>query len=153
MGKIKITLLIIIIIVLILVAVAIVLNIDKIKLGLGDFGKIEIAKEIYGFPAEIKKISNQTLTLEASIPLADASQKPAKGTLKILVGDQTKVIKLKFPETIIDTQKQIYPEGSLSNFSELKAGDKINISSKENLSDKIRAGVKFPVELIYIVEN
>lgn len=151
MGKIKITLLIIIIVVIVLVAAALIIKFGG--LGSKSLKNADIMKEIYGFSATIKKIDNNILTLEASIPLADMTQMPASTTLKITVDDQTQITKLKFPTEITDTTQPIYPKETQIQLSDLKLGDIINVSSAVNIYENLKNGTEFAITSIFITEK
>ena len=151
MGKIKLTLLIIIIVVIALVVAALIINPGI--LGNKSLKNADIMKEIYGFSATIKKIDNNTLTLEASIPLADLTQVPTSTTLKITVDDQTQITKLKFPTEITDTTKPIYPKETQIQLSDLEPGDVISVSSAVNIYENLKNGTEFTITGIFITEN
>lgn len=151
MGKIKITLLIIIIVVIALVAAALIIKPGG--LSNKSLKNVDIAKEIYGFSATIKKIDNNVLTLEASIPLTDMTQMPTSTTLKITVDDQTQITKLKFPTEIANTTKPIYPKETPISLSDLKAGDIISVSSAVNIYNNLKNGAEFSITGIFITEN
>jgi hypothetical protein len=111
--------------------------------------KPEIFKEIYGFSAEIKEIGEKTLTLEALIPLTNGE--PAKKTIKVVITDQTKIFKLKFPEEIpVDSAQTIRPEEEEIKIGELKVGDKVDIGTSINVAEQIRKGSAFEVNQIFI---
>jgi len=151
MGKINIILLIIIIIVVVLIAAAIIINPDILTTN--SLKNADIAKEIYGFAATIKKINNNILTYEAMIPLADLTKEPIKTTLKTTISDETKIIKLKFPADIINATESVYPEQIPLKLSDLKVGDIINISSTANIYDSLKNGTEFAINDIFIVEK
>ncbi len=123
----------------------------KNQAGAGEITNVEIASEIYGFTGEIKEIKDNTLTLEATIPLADAQKEPTKITLTALVTDQTKIIKLKFPTEIKDKTKPVYPEETVMKLSNLKVGDKIDVAAINNLSEKIQNNTEFSLDRILII--
>jgi len=154
MGKIKISLLIIIIVVIALIAVAVILMLSD-QPGISDnkIKDLDIAKEIYGFAGEIKKIEGKTLTLAALIPLTDFTIEPAKTTIEITIDDQTRIARLKFPKNIQSGTKSIYPKETIIGLSDLKVGDNINISSKTNIYDNLKNGTDFVVNDIFITED
>jgi hypothetical protein len=157
MKKAKIFILIIAIIALIAAVVLAIVSAPpqigpgKNQAGAGEITNVEIASEIYGFTGEIKEIKDNTLTLEATIPLADIQKEPIKITLTALVTDQTKIVKLKFPTTIKDKTKPVYPEETVIKFSDLKVGDKIDVAAIKNLSEKIENGTEFSLDRILII--
>ena len=154
MGKIKIPLLIIIVVVIILLVTALVLMLnDQPRISDNKIENLDIAKEIYGFPGEIKEIKDKTLTLTALIPLVDLTQELVKTTIEITIDDQTKITKLIFPTEIKDNTEQIYPEEVSLQLSDLKVGDNINISSKVNIYDSLKNGTDFVVTDIFVIEN
>jgi len=154
MGKIKIPLLIIIVVVIILLVTALVLMLnDQPRISDNKIENLDIAKEIYGFPGEIKEIKDKTLTLAALIPLVDLTQELVKTTIEIKIDDQTKITKLIFPTEIKDNTEQIYPEEVSLQLSDLKVGDNINISSKVNIYDSLKNGTDFVVTDIFVIEN
>lgn len=154
MGKIKIPLLIIIVVVIILLVVAVVLMLNgQLGINSNKIKNLDIAKEIYGFPAEIKGINDETLTLMALIPLADLTKEPVKATIKVTTDDQTKITKLIFPTEIKDNTEQIYPEEVSLQLSDLKVGDNINVFSKVNIYDSLKNGTDFVVTDIFVIEN
>lgn len=117
----------------------------------GSLKSVEIAKEFYGFSATIKDIDGKTLTVEGSIPAASGG--PVTGTVKISVVDETKIVKLKFPSEIEDKTKPVYPEEIVLKFSDLKVGDKINISCTTNISENIKANEPIIAGNIFIIEQ
>ena len=157
MKKAKIVLVIIIIVIIVFAVLKFVLLPRKTTLNTNPTGggaiNIEIAKEIYGFSAEIKAINGKTLTLDASIPLADTTKTPEKISVKAVVNDTTKIVKLKFPTEIKDKTKPVYPEETPLNFSDLKVGDKINVAVASNVSDNIKNGTEITLITIFIVEK
>jgi len=158
MKKAKIVLVIIIIVIIVFAVLKFVLLPRKTTLNTNPTGggaiNIEIAKEIYGFSAEIKAINGKTLTLDASIPLADTTKTPEKISVKAVVDDTTKIVKLKFPKDIpADSKAPVYPEETPLNFSDLKVGDKINVAVASNVSDNIKNGTEITLTTIFIVEK
>lgn len=159
MKKAKIFILIIIIVAVITaVVLAIVIAPPKIGPGKNQKGadettKVEIAEEIYGFSAEVKKIENETLFLDASIPLADATKTPITISVRALVNDATKIVKLKFPTEIKDKTKPVYPEETPLKFNDLKVGDKIDVAAATNISDNIKNSTEFTLTNIFIIEK
>jgi len=157
MKKTKMVLVIIIIVIIIFAVLKFVLLPRKTTPNTNPTGggaiNIEIAKEIYGFSAEIKAINGKTLTLDASIPLADTTKTPEKISVKAVVNDTTKIVKLKFPTEIKDKTKPVYPEETPLNFSDLKVGDKINVAVASNVSDNIKNGTEITLITIFIVEK
>lgn len=157
--KAKLPLIIVIVVVVILVVVAVILGNAK-KTGeegtsgeLTDLKSVELAQEIYGFSADIKAIKDKTLTLEAWVPLADETAEPVKGLIKARVTDNTKIVKLTFPEEIpTDTAEPIYPEEINMTFEELKVGDSIDIGTVDNVSENIKNGTEFLLSHIFIIE-
>jgi hypothetical protein len=147
MGKIKLILLVIILVIAGLIIVTLVLNPTKNSAPLKN---IEIAKEIYGFSATIQKINGDTLTLESIIPLIDLTQEPIKTTVKAFVNDDTRIIKLKFPD---ETQNELIPEETIIELKDLRAGDKITVSSATNASDSIKNNEKFLLTDIFLIEK
>lgn len=125
----------------------------KNQKGAGEATKIEIAEEIYGFSAEIKKIEGKTLTLDASISLADATKTPTTISVRALVNDATKIVKLKFPTEIKDETKPVYPEETPLKFNDLKVGDKIDVAAAANISDNIKNSTEFTLTNIFIIEK
>ena len=98
-----------------------------------------IAEEIYGFSGEIKEIYlDKILSVETRILLADPEKEPIKEMVKIRVTDETKILKLKFPEKIPEgSTEPIFPEKTEISFSDLKVGDKIDIEIPDNVYEKI----------------
>ena len=147
--KIELPLIIGIILIIALVVVAIIFGGKKA----GDEVSLEnIADEIYGFSGVIEKIKDKTLTLDAWIPMADIEQNPAKAAVKTLVTDNTKIVRLKFPEDISNTNEPIYPEETRILFEDLKIGDKIDIGTADNISEKIKNKQEFEIKHIFIIE-
>lgn len=97
-----------------------------------------IAEEIYGLSGEIKEIKDRTLLVEVNILLADPEKEPIKETVEIVVTDETKIFKLKFPEEIPEGSiEPIFPEKTEISFGDLKIGDKIDIEIPNNVYEKI----------------
>lgn len=157
MLKLKPPLLITIIVVIVLVILAIILFPTKKKESqestITSLKDVNIAKEIYGFSAEIKVIKDKTLTLDASIPLTDTTKTPEKISVKAVVNDATKIIKMKFPAEPAEKDKPVFPQETPLKFSDLKVGDKINIAFRENVSDKLKAGEQLTIKDLFIVEK
>jgi hypothetical protein len=149
MGKIKIVLLVIILIVVALIVVALLVKPIQTN-NSSELKNVDIAKEIYGFSAIIKKISGDTLTLESSIPLSDLTQEPFKTTLRAFVDDGTKIIKLKFP---VKAEGEIIPEETEIKLKDLKVGDNVTVTSATNAYDELKNGKKFLLINIFIVEK
>lgn len=154
--KAKLPLIIVIIVVIALVVVAIVIGMSKKEGEEGTQGEafkdVEIAKEIYGFSAEIKEINDKALTLESYVPLADEKAEPVKGIVKAKITDNTKIVKLVFPKQITEGTEAVQPEETEMKFEDLKVGDKINISATNNVSENIKNGTEFEIkDIFYIV--
>jgi len=143
-----------IVVIVAIVVVAIILLYENQSTGpTGSDVKNEIAKEIYGLTGTIKKIKGKTLTLEALIPPVDAQKSQVGATIKTTVTDQTKIVKIKFPEDVAtDSKEPVYPEETVLNFSDLKVGDKIDIGMTENVYEKIINQTEFDINTIYIIE-
>lgn len=157
--KAKLPLIIVIIVVIALVVVAIVIGTPKKEGEEGTQGEavksfkdIEIAKEIYGFSAEIKEINDKTLTLESYVPLADEKAEPVKGIVKAKITDNTKIFKLIFPKETTKNTEPVQPQEIEMKFEDLKVGDKINIGATNNVSENIKNGTEFEInDIFYIV--
>ncbi len=154
--KAKILLVVLIVILIVLITVAAILEIskrekeEKEEKGLKE---VEFAKRIYGFPAEIKEIQGKSLVLEGLIPLADAEREPVKKIVKAIVTDQTKIVKLEFPEEILaDVSEPVYPKEMEIEFEELKIGEKVSISTIGNVSEKIKNGQEFEINKIFVTK-
>lgn len=113
---------------------------------------VEIAEEIYGFSAEIKEIKNKTLLLKAWVSLVDTKKDPVRPMVTAIVNEQTKIVRLKLPEIIEDNTEPIYPKETEMSFDELKVGDKIDIGTIENISEKIKNKTEFILSHIFIIE-
>lgn len=97
-----------------------------------------IAEEIYGLSGEIKEIKDKTLLVEVNIILADPMKEPIKQMVKIKVTDETRILKLKFPEEIPEGSiEPIFPEKTEISFNDLEVGDKIDIEIPDNVYEKI----------------
>ena len=143
-----------IVVIVAIVVVAIILLYENRSTGpTGADVKDEIAKEIYGLTGSIKKIGGKTLTLGALIPPLDAQKAQVEATIKATVTDQTKIVKIKFPEDVAaDSKQPVYPEETILNFSDLKVGDKIDIGTTENVYEKIINQTEFDINTIYIID-
>lgn len=151
MNKKNLLILAIVVIIAIVVVAIILFGKNKDNGPTGSDVKNEIAKEIYGLAGTIKKIKDKTLTLEALIPPADVLKAQIEATIKAIVTDQTKIVKIKFPEDMpIDSEEPIYPEETMLNFSDLKVGDKIDIGTTENVYEKIINQTEFNIDTIFI---
>lgn len=113
-----------------------------------------IAEEIYGFSGEIKEVYlDRILSIETRILLADPEKEPLKEIVKIRVIDETKILKLKFPEKIPEgSTEPIFPEETEINFNDLKVGDKIDIETIENVSENIKNKTEIIASVINVVE-
>jgi hypothetical protein len=157
MAKSKIILLIIVVVIIIAaVVLAVVLTGKKGPGGEEEKPLIEegvvIATEIYGFSAQITGIKDKTLSLDASILLADATQAPITVPIKVSVTDETKITKLEFPKDIPEgSTEPIYPKETALSLNDLKVGDKIHAVAVENVSEKIKSGTEFPIKEILMV--
>lgn len=156
MKKPLIVLLVIIIILVVAIVVAVAVTKPSKQNGTNGTGdntlkNVEIAKEIYGFSATIKKIDDKVLTLEASIPVVTGE--PIKTTVTALVTDQTKIVKLKFPTEIEDKTKPVYPEETPLKLSDLTVGEVINVASATNISDNIKNGTQISLTSIFVIEK
>lgn len=140
---------IILIIVLIVWVIIIVLSEKEIEPGTET---PVIAEEIYGLSGEIKEIGDKTLLVEANILLANPEEGPIKETLEIVVTDETKILKLEFPEKIPEDSTEIFPEETEINFDNLKIGDKIDIETIDNVSGKIKDKIEIIAKSINVVE-
>lgn len=153
MVKDKVPLIIVIVIVVALVVLVIIFGGKKQGEEPGPKPEeLAIAEEIYGFSAEIKEIKDKTLTLEGWIAMANPEEKPIRALVKVLVTDQTKIVKLKFPERVEGSDEPIYPEETEMSFDELKVGDKIDIASIENISENIKNQTEFVINDVFIIE-
>jgi len=153
MNKKILSILAIVVIVAIVVVAIILLYKNRSTGPTGSDVKNEIAKEIYGLTATIKKIKGKILTLEAMIPPVDTQKSQVGATIKATVTDQTKIVKIIFPEDVaIDSKEPIYPEETILNFSDLKVGDEIDIGMTENVYEKIINQTEFDINTIYIIE-
>lgn len=148
MIKPKIFLIIVIILVILVIAGAIILTIKKAP----PPEETAIAEEIHGFAAEIKEIKDNTLILEGWIARANAEEEPIKRMVKAVITDETRIVKLKFPEFPEGSEEPVYPEETEVSLGELKVGDIINISTIENISENIKSGTEFIVNTVFIVE-
>ncbi len=97
-----------------------------------------ITEEIYGLSGEIKEIKDRTLLVEVNILLTDPMKKPLRQTVKIVTTDETRILKLKFPEEIPEgSTEPIFPEKTEISFDDLKVGDKVDIEIPDNVYEKI----------------
>ena len=154
MLKDKIPLIIGIVLVIALIVLIIIFGgIEKEGEETSNLKDVDIAEQIYGFSVEIKEIKGKTLTLEAWIPMADEEAEPIKTTVKAVVTDNTKIVKLKFPENIPeDSEEPVYPEETKMSFDDLKVGEKIDIGTADNISENIKNGTEFEIKHIFIIE-
>jgi heme/copper-type cytochrome/quinol oxidase subunit 2 len=116
--------------------------------------EVAIAEEIYGISGEIKEVYlDRILSVEANILLADPMKEPIKQMVKIKVTDQTKILKLKFPEEIPEgSTEPIIPEETEISFDDLKVGDKIDIETINNISENIKNKTEIIASVINVVE-
>lgn len=150
----------IIIIILVIIVVALVIIFSGIKKEEEEAEESQpekeepiIAKEIYGLSGEIKETKAGALLVEAKILLADSGKEPIKEIIEIIISDETKIIKLKFPEEIPEGSiEPIFPEETEVGFDELKVGDKIDIKTAENVSENIKNKTEIEANVINIVE-
>lgn len=152
--KIKIPSIIAIIIVLVAAAVVLVLvfNCGK-KEGEPKAESLDIIDEVYGLYGEIKEIQDKALIVEALILLKDGEKEPIKQEVKILINEETNILKLKFPEEIPeDSTKPIYPKETKISFDDLEVGDKIDIKMAENVAENIKNKTEFAVSIINVIE-
>jgi len=153
----KIPLIIIIVIVVAIVVLAIVFGGKKEgEEGLPEIEGlpegVEIAEEIYGFSGEIKEIQDKTLLIQAKILMANPEEEATETMVKAKVTDKTRIAKLKFPEIPEGSTEPVYPKETEMSFEELKVGDKVDISTIENISENIKNGTEFIVNDVFIIE-
>jgi hypothetical protein len=163
MVKSKILLLIIVVVIIIVAVVLAVILTGKKGPGgeetvPGEGKPIEegtvIAESVYGFSAEIKGIKDKTLSLDASILLADTTQPPLKVSAKGTVTNDTEIVMLEFPKELSpDPTKPNYPKEIKMSFSDLRMGDKINVGTFTNVSENIKNNTEFPIKNIFIFEK
>lgn len=134
------TLLIIIVIIVIavLIILAIVFGSGIKKQGEGppETEEPPLLEEIYGLSGKITAINENAFWIDAVILFVDGTSK--KEPRKVLVDENTKIIKLEFPKKITpeDRTKPIIPQETEINFSDLKIGDKIDAASQKNIQGK-----------------
>jgi hypothetical protein len=113
-----------------------------------------IAESVYGFSAEIKGIKDKTLSLDASILLADTTKPPLTVSVKGTITNDTKIVMLEFPKELsADPTKPNYPKEIKMSFSDLRVGDKINVGTFTNVSENIKNNTEFPIKNIFIFEK
>jgi hypothetical protein len=142
--------------VIVIIVVLFILVAAAVVLGIKNKGKPEepiIAEEFYGLSAEIKEIEGKILLAEANILLADSTKEPIKKTIKIVVTDETKILKLKFPEEIPeDSLEPVFPETTEIEFEELKVGDRIDVETSDNISENVKNEIDIIAEIINILD-
>jgi len=98
-----------------------------------------LPEEIYSISGQITKIEGNAIWIESQIRV---SQFPLPGgkeietrEIKVNVLPETKIVKIEIPETPPLSPEDLFKEVSLK-LEDLKVGDQISISSKENIKDK-----------------
>ena len=155
MIKIKTPILIAVIVLVILVIAAVILGGYKKPSPKPEEEVAVIAKDIYGIAGTIEEIQQNALVVSALILLEDPSKAPIRQNVTVAINDQTKISRLEFPDpkTIpAGSTKPIFPKETTLKFSDLKKGDKIDIRSKENISDKIKNKTSFIASVINVAK-
>ncbi len=116
----------------------------------------EIAKEIYGVSGTIEEIRTSSLIINALISYQDPSLEPKQANVEAAVNNETKIYTLKFPDPNTLTKKQlesgVQPKITEIKFADLKKGDKVDISAKENISENIKNNSPFTADVINVVK-
>jgi hypothetical protein len=148
MKKAKITLIIGIIIVIAIVVLMFVLFFKK--------SQVEtpiIADEVYGFSGQITEIQDNAFLINARILLTDSEKEPMKQALRILIKNETQILRLDFPKDIpADNTKPIFPEETKIDFKDLKTGDRVNIETIDNAYENIINKSDIVASIINIIE-
>lgn len=106
-----------------------------------------LPEEIYGLSGTITDIEENAILIDAIIIFTDGTQ--GRASRKVLIDENTEITKLIFPEVSPeDRDKPIQPQEIKLNFSDLKTGDNIEATAKENLRDK----TEFTAESINVIE-
>lgn len=145
--------------VIVVIAVIVILIAWVIILGVGkkeEKSKPEapaIAEKIYNLSGEIKEIKGKTLVLESRVSLANLLEEPITMTVKVIINDNTKFFKLKFPKDIPEgSTEPITPEETKIRFDDLKVGNKIDVETIGNISENIKNKIKIPAKTINVIE-
>lgn len=94
-----------------------------------------LPEESYGLSGTIKALEGNSFTIDAIIIFTDGTNQIE--SKKILTDENTKINKLEFPKISAENRtKPIEPRKTEIKFSDLKVGDKIDATSKENVQGK-----------------
>lgn len=157
--KIKTPILIVIIVVIILIVLAIIFSGWKKEEkgapeGESPLKNVNIAKEIYGFSAILKEIKDNTLSLDAWIPLAQETEGLVKATLTAIVNDDTEIFELEFSKKQPkDLEEPVYPKKTKMELGDLKPEDKIDVGAISNISDSIKNNAEITLKYIFLIKK
>jgi len=98
-----------------------------------------LPEEIYSVSGKITKIEDKTIWMEAQIRVSQfplpGGKEIEKREIKVNVTDETKIVKIEIPEIPLPPPEGPFKE-VLLKFKDLKVGDQITVSSKENIKNK-----------------
>jgi len=94
---------------------------------------LPVPEEIFSVDGEIKEIKDNIISLEVAlfVALPLPNKEPEKEIIRVVVGEETKIVKTEIPEYPLEEFKQT--EISLTD---LRPGNWIYATSEENIKDK-----------------
>jgi hypothetical protein len=100
---------------------------------------LPLPEEIYSISGKIKKIEGNSIWIESQIRVSQlplpGGKEIEKKEIKVNLTDETKIVKIEVPEIPPLPPEEPFKEISLK-FEDLKVGDQITVTSKENIKGK-----------------
>lgn len=114
---------------------------------------VEISDTIRGVSGTITAIGKNTLTVDALILLKDTTKAPVSHAVKVAVTDSTTITKTVFPtaEEIANSKQPPQPTETKLTLSDLKIGDKIDVTATGIVSENIKSGSAVPAASISVI--
>jgi len=111
---------------------------------------VEISQAMGGVSGTITAISGNIITLDALILLQDPSQAPIRHTVNIKTNENSEITKTVLPTTeeIIRTNGTVQPAKTQISLSDLKVGDKIDVTAPDFIAEELKNGN--PIEAVKI---
>jgi len=112
-----------------------------------------IAEKIFGLSGTIQEIEGNGFLAEVNVLLDDLSQEPVKKTIRIAISNDTKILRVEFPETIPQGDNDpIFPKETEIGFSDLNVGDKVDIETLGNASQGIKDKTSITAKRISVIK-
>jgi hypothetical protein len=103
---------------------------------------IEVSEDMGGVSGTITAINKNIIAVEALVLLKDTTKQPITHIVKVLVDENTEIIKTILPSTeeIIAKNGMVQPEKTAIKLSDLKVGDKIDVAADKFIAENIKNG-------------